>query len=224
MFERYAIYFTPTGALAQVGAAWLGWDVAEGCEVTHPDVPGLDVAALTARPRKYGLHGTVKPPMYLAEGTTAEGLAQAVENLTRDLSPVTLDGLKVSQLGRFLALTPQGSTTELSALAGRVVRELDHFRAPPSEAELARRRQSSLSPAQEEHLANWGYPYVMDQFRFHITLTGPVADAETILPVLQNHFAQVLPVPFVVDSLTLVGQAAHGMFQEIARYPLGSSG
>lgn len=220
MFERYAVYYTPKGDLARLGAAWLGWDVATGQAVAHPELPGLDVADLTARPRKYGLHGTIKPPMYLADGMTPEGLAAALETLTHSLAPVQLDGLSVTQLGRFLALTPQGETAELAEMAAQVVQTLDPFRAPPSEAELARRRQSNLTPAQEQNLADWGYPYVMDQFRFHITLSGPVDEAETILPQLQAHFAPVLPVPFLIDSLTLLGQGEDGMFREIRRYPL----
>ena len=67
-FDRYAIYFTPQGSLAEAGAAWLGWDLARGRTVAHPDVAGLDVAALTETPRKYGLHATIKPPFVLAEG------------------------------------------------------------------------------------------------------------------------------------------------------------
>ena len=221
-FDRYAIYFTPQGSLAEAGAAWLGWDVARGCVVAHPAVAGLDVATLTETPRKYGLHATLKPPFGLAEGTTADGLLAEFEALCTRLSPVTLDGLALTPLGRFLALTPEGGTAALNAMAAEVVRGLDTFRAPPSEADLARRRQANLTPAQEANLTKWGYPYVMEAFRFHITLTGklPKGDLPQVTAALAPYIAPHLPQPFTLGSLTLVGQAEDGMFHEVHRAAL----
>ncbi|MGR3628012.1 MAG: DUF1045 domain-containing protein [Sulfitobacter sp.] len=221
-FDRYAIYYTPQGSLAEAGAAWLGWDVARGQAVAHPEVAGLDVAALTQTPRKYGLHATIKPPFVLAEGTTADGLLAEFEALCTRLSPVTLDGLALTPLGRFLALTPEGDTAALNAMAAEVVRGLDTFRAPPSEADLARRRQANLTPAQEANLSQWGYPYVMEAFRFHVTLTGklPKSDLPRVTAALAPYIAPHLPQPFILDSLTLVGQAEDGMFHEVHRAAL----
>ncbi|KZZ30623.1 phosphonate metabolism protein [Sulfitobacter sp. HI0082] len=221
-FDRYAIYFTPQGSLAEAGAAWLGWDVARGCVVAHPAVAGLDVATLTETPRKYGLHATLKPPFGLAEGTTADGLLAEFEALCTRLSPVTLDGLALTPLGRFLALTPEGGTAALNAMAAEVVRGLDTFRAPPAEADLARRRQANLTPAQEANLSQWGYPYVMEAFRFHVTLTGklPKSDLPQVTAALAPYIAPHLPQPFVLSSLTLVGQAEDGMFHEVHRAAL----
>ena len=221
-FDRYAIYYTPQGALAEAGAAWLGWDLARGRAVAHPEVAGLDVAALTETPRKYGLHATVKPPFVLAEGTSADGLLAKFKTLCTRLAPVTLDGLALTQLGRFLALTPEGDTAALNAIAAEVVRGLDTFRAPPTEADLARRRQANLTPEQEANLSQWGYPYVMEAFRFHITLTGklPKGDLPQVTAALAPYITPHLPQPFVLDSLTLVGQAPDGMFHEVHRAAL----
>lgn len=221
-FDRYAVYFTPDGALARAGAAWLGWDVAQGCAVAHPDLGAVDLAGITSTPRKYGMHGTLKPPFALAQGTDAEELRMAVHALAEGLTPVSLAGLEVAALGPFLALKPVGDQTGLARMAAEVVTQLDRFRAPPSEAELARRRQSNLSAAQEQHLRDWGYPYVMDQFRFHITLTGRLSRAQEveIAPVARAYFAPYLTAPFVIGSLTLAGQGADGMFYEIERIRL----
>ena len=221
-FDRYAIYYTPQGALAEAGAAWLGWDLARGRAVAHPEVAGLDVAALTETPRKYGLHATVKPPFVLAEGTTADGVLTEFKTLCKRLAPVTLDGLALTPLGRFLALTPEGDTAALNAIAAEVVRGLDTFRAPPTEADLARRRQANLTPEQEANLSQWGYPYVMEAFRFHITLTGklPKGDLPQVTAALAPYITPHLPQPFVLDSLTLVGQAEDGMFHEVHRAAL----
>lgn len=222
MFERYAVYYTPQGALAKFGARWLGWDMERAALRDHPEVAGLDVAGLTGTPRKYGLHATVKPPFRLAAGGTVEALERRLADLCADLPPVTLDGLELSAIGRFLALTPVGDTAALSALAGRAVRDLDRFRAPPSDEELARRRRADLTPAQERNLRDWGYPYVMDAFRFHITLTGKLDEdmmART-RAALAPRLAPILPRPFRLDSLTLAGQRPDGMFVALHRYAL----
>ena len=221
-FHRYAIYYTPKGALAEAGAAWLGWDLARGRAVAHPEVTGLDVAALTETPRKYGLHATIKPPFVLAEGASADGVLTEFKTLCKRLAPVTLDGLALTPLGRFLALTPAGDTAALNAMAAEVVRGLDTFRAPPSEADLARRRQANLTPKQEANLSQWGYPYVMEAFRFHITLTGklPKGDLPQVTAALAPYITPHLPRPFVLNSLTLVGQAEDGMFHEVHRAAL----
>jgi putative phosphonate metabolism protein len=221
-FDRYAVYFTPDGALARAGAAWLGWDVAQGSAVAHPDLGAVDLAGITATPCKYGMHGTLKPPFALAQGTDAEELRIAVHALAEGLTPVSLAGLEVAALGPFLALKPVGDQTGLARLAAEVVTQLDRFRASPSEAELARRRQSNLSAAQERHLRDWGYPYVMDQLRFHITLTGRLSRAQEaeIAPVARVYFAPYMTAPFVIGSLTLAGQGTDGMFYEIERIRL----
>lgn len=224
MFQRYAVYHTPRGALARAGSAWLGWDIATGTALPHPQVPGIDdPAALTLVPRKYGLHATIKPPFALSSNSDAAHLGTDFTRLCARLAPVSLDRLEIRALGRFLALVPVGDQTALERFAASVVRELDAHRAPPGDAELARRRQRPLSPAQERNLRDWGYPYVMDQFRFHITLTGPLTgETGPVACALRPYFAPHLSEPYVIDSLTLVGEDKTGMFHEILKVPLGA--
>ncbi|WP_420569085.1 DUF1045 domain-containing protein [Thalassovita sp.] len=222
-YKRFAVYYAPEpGPLADFGANWLGWDMVAGARTPHPKIEGLDIAALTDTPRKYGLHGTVKPPFRLAPGRSVDDLATGLGALCNRLVPITLDGLELTRLGGFLALTVAGDTTPLNTLAGTVVRDLDDFRAPLNAAELERRRKAHLSTRQEELLAQWGYPYVMDEFRFHITLTGkmPRAEAEQTHAKIESLIAPLLPQPFQVRSLCLVGEDDAGMFHLIHRYAL----
>ncbi|WP_299968186.1 DUF1045 domain-containing protein [uncultured Roseobacter sp.] len=218
VYTRYGIYFTPRpGPFADAGAAWLGWDIAHGRAVGTPD------DRITKRPRKYGFHGTIKPPFRLSEGQNLEALQEATAKLAATLAPVALDGVTLDRIGRFLALTPVGDTRPLGDLAAEVVRTLDVFRAPPDAAELARRRQSGLTPLQERNLQEWGYPHVMEAFRFHMTLTGPLP-AELQGKVTSDavaHFGDLPPRPFLIDSLTLAGEAEGGFFHEIQRHSLG---
>ena len=67
-FPRYAMYFAAgaDSALSRFGAGLLGYDAHTGDEVPFPDV-ALRVAPdwhdITADPRKYGFHATLKAPM-----------------------------------------------------------------------------------------------------------------------------------------------------------------
>jgi hypothetical protein len=223
VFTRYAVFHTLTPSpLADFGAAWLGWDVARGVTVDHPKINGLDIENITDVPRKYGVHGTIKPPFVLADGTTETVLADALEILCQNTRSVTLDQLELVTLGRFLALCPMGNTDPLRDLAAKVVRDLDGFRAPMAADEFARKTTGHLTPSQTRNLQTWGYPHVMDAFKFHITLTGKlnkrlVSEAKlTLDPLIKPMLAK----PFFIDSLTLVGQRSDGMFEQITRYPL----
>lgn len=224
-FQRYAIYFTPPpGRLAEFGAAWLGWDMATGAVPPPPDIPELAKLreTITQTPRKYGFHATLKPPFRLAEGQTSAALEAAVATLGKSLAPAQVEGLQLARLGRFLALVPDGDTTRLNALAARIVRDLDSFRAPPTEAEIEKRRASGLNPEQDALLMRWGYPYVMSAYRFHMTLTGkmPKAQAEEVQKILKGYVPQLLTQPFIIDAISLVGEDDTGFFRIIHRQNL----
>jgi uncharacterized protein DUF1045 len=105
------------------------------------------VHAVTASPRQYGLHATLKPPFHLADGLSADRLMDAIKTLTATYRPFTLPPLEVGVLSDFIALRTQWSSSELQSLADRCVVELDRFRRPASQQELARRRAHPLSPA-----------------------------------------------------------------------------
>lgn len=222
MMKRYAVYYAPPqGTFASRASAWLGWDAATGQPLTPPEL-GLPAAEITRDPRKYGFHGTLKPPFRLAEDRDAEGLHRAMTDLAGRLAPVTLPGLRLASLGGFLALVPKGDTAPLQALAATVVAALDGFRAPLTEAEIARRRPEHLTPRQRELLRLWGYPYVMEEFRFHLTLTDRLEEplAGEAARILDAHFAPVLPQPFKVSELCLFGEAEDGRFHLLHRYTL----
>lgn len=219
-YSRFAIYYIPPeGPLAAFGAAWLGWDVVRGRDALQPDLPGLHDITMT--PRKYGFHGTLKPPFRLSAGATEHALAAAVGDLADMLAAASCDGLELTTLGRFLALTPHGDTRGVQRLAEACVRGLDGFRAPATPAELARRRQAGLTPHQEALLMQWGYPYVMEEFRFHLTLSGrlPTAALAVWADVARQSLPD-LPAPFVLDQIALCGERSDGHFELIHRYTL----
>lgn len=224
-FKRYAIYHAPAEpGLAEAGAQWLGWDAERGCETARPALEGLPrpLSEITAVPRKYGFHATIKAPFRLFEERSLAELEEALEALSDDLAPVRLEAMEVATLGDFLALRPVGDLAALRAMAGSVVERLDPLRAPLSEAEIAKRKPESLSLRQRDLLTHFGYPYVFEQFEMHMTLSGPLPAEERarLAPIAEAFFAPHLPRPYVIGDLCLFGEAADGRFHLIHRYAL----
>ncbi|MBU3028704.1 DUF1045 domain-containing protein [Paracoccus marinaquae] len=220
-WRRYAIYYTATGPLAEFGAVWLGWDIARSRAF---EVRPARIEALTRSPRRYGFHATLKPPFRLAPDSSEAALLADLRDLAAALEPVSLQGgLQLALLDGFPALVPSAPAPGLHDLAARIVRDLDQHRAPPTPEERARRAPERLTAAQRALLDRWGYPWVMDQFRFHMTLgdrmTAP--EAEILLATLAPELAPLLPDPHPVDAITLAGEDEAGSFHQIARVPLG---
>lgn len=196
MSARYAIYYAPPAATAlwDKASAWLGRDAYTGAAQDRPAFPALadlDLDVLTADPRGYGFHATLKAPFELAAGRDEAALLAGVRGFAAGLAPFET-AIAPGALGRFLAFRLQTVSPEMAALHGACVRELDAFRAPLSDFDLARRRKAPLTPEQDQRLVTWGYPYVFEDFRFHMTLTGQIRDddlRERVLGVLREHFA-----------------------------------
>jgi len=222
--KRYAIYYAPeTGAFAAAAASWLGWNLKSGHEVDQPIVQlPRPLAEVTAEPRKYGFHGTLKPPFRLAQGARAADLAEATARLAASLKKIEFSGLQMVDLGSFLALVPQGNTKALQHLAAEVVRRLDPYRAALTDAEIARRKPERLTVRQRDLLTAYGYPYVMEEFQFHLTLSSQLTDAEReiVAQAAAAHFSGVLPQPFCLRDLCLCGEDEAGRFHLLQRYSL----
>jgi putative phosphonate metabolism protein len=221
---RYAIYFVPSAddRLWQAGNLWLGRDPESGAVFAQ----NAEDALATAEPRRYGFHATLKPPFTLASDRDPAGLEAALADFACERVPFEASGLKVSRLGRFVALVPNDPTPELHILADACVRSFEPFRAPLSDAEIARRRPADLTPRQADYLLRWGYPYVFEEFRFHMTLTGsldPVA-AQSYENRLEALFAPILSPRIRIREIALFVEPAAGeAFRLMRRFLLGSS-
>jgi hypothetical protein len=220
--KRLAVYYAPRpGAFADTAAGWLGWDPLRGAEVPQPELPGIPFPAiLTAEARRYGFHGTLRAPFRLAEGISEAEAGRRVAKLASRLSRVECVGLVMENLQGFLALTPMGCEAALLELGAAVVEGTNDLRAPLTEAEIARRRPESLTPRQRDLLDAWGYPYVMEEFRFHLTLTDRLPDPGPTIDALSAYFAPVLPRPFLIEDLCLFGEDVAGRFHLLHRYAL----
>ncbi|WP_231575899.1 DUF1045 domain-containing protein [Pseudorhodobacter ferrugineus] len=214
--HRYAVYYAPrNGAFAGHAARWLNDDAG---------IIALPASAeiLTRDARRYGFHGTLRAPFRPANGISENDIVTEIAALALRLKPVECTGLHLENLDGFLALTPTGNTTALAALAASVVRATNPLRAPMTEADIARRRPDSLTSRQRALMGAWGYPFVMDEFRFHLTLTDRLTPEQIpqVMQALHAYFNPVLPHPFCVEDLCLFGEDAAGAFHLLHRYPL----
>ncbi|NBC33391.1 MAG: DUF1045 domain-containing protein [Alphaproteobacteria bacterium] len=210
MTTRYAIFYTPprSSALAQFGKRWLGYDIEAGVPCSQMAPAAALGQSITAEPRRYGFHATLKAPFALAEGADEAGLLDAIDRYAAMQRGVVSAPMVVGKLGAFLALVPCEPAQRLTMLAADIVRHFDPFRAPLTEAERERRRPEALTEAQRAHLERWGYPYVFEEYRFHMTLTGAL-DRETrdrVAETLRGMVAAFAGEPLVVDALSLVRQ------------------
>ena len=218
---RFAVYYAPApgSALARFGARWFA-------DVPPPAVPGIAaerLRRLTDTPRFYGFHATLRAPFALRAGATESDLAAAVEAFTATRPPAPVGALRLRRLAGFLALMPAVQDAAVGQLAQACVESFDHFRAPPDRADLATRRAAGLTPRQDALLDRWGYPYVAEQFRFHMTLTDRLdePEADAVRRALEGDVAALARAPLVIDALTLFAQADRETpFRPLARYPL----
>ena len=209
---RYAIYFMPDIAdpLWAFGCSVLGYDAASGQDVAFldgEDFASLPMAEWTSDPRLYGFHATLKAPFELAQGCDAAGLLAAARRFAAGRRAFTLAPLALAKMGRFIALTPSQPSPALQVLADDCVRDFDGFRAPLNPLDRARRLRHSLPERQVQHLERWGYPYVLQDFTFHMTLSCGLGEPD------RSHFHAMLvqayaPLsrPLLVDAIAVFAQ------------------
>ena len=208
---RYAIYFTPPrdSPLTRLAASWLGRDPFNGASVAAAVGDRAD-AWRNRLPHRRGA------PLWLsrdAEGAVSAGGRPRPKPGWPRPSPNLRPASRRSSSRALPSARSTGSSRccrprrlpELDALAGDVVKAFDRFRSPLTEAEIERRNPDALSAEEFRNLCQWGYPYVFDAFRFHMTLTGRVAagEAPRVRAALDEVFGAVLAEPVAVDGVAL---------------------
>ncbi|QQR38773.1 DUF1045 domain-containing protein [Devosia rhizoryzae] len=229
MPQRFAIYYAPSMSdpLWDRSSVWLGRDPATG-ELFEGTVAGIErtrLLNLTQSASRYGFHATIKPPMALAAGATLEDLQGALTEFAKNAQPVELGHLRLADLDGFLALVPtEENNPALQDFAAHVVESFEPLRAPLSPRDFAARLAKGLTPRQEELLEAYGYPYVFDEFRFHMTLTDRLGedDREDLKSAAQTWFGPALEEPVTLDRLVLFSEGESGnLFVRLGEYRLG---
>ena len=227
---RYAIYFAPDSdtPLHRFGSTWLGRDAVSGAALDQPGLDGIDASRqteLTATANNYGFHATLKPPFHLRDGNTADQLLEEAAAFAAARTPFQVQ-LVARDLSGFLALMQKESKAEMRELAADCVRHFDPMRALPGEAELEKRRAAGLSAQQEQMLQRWGYPYVMGEFRFHMTLSKRIKEdneRDALMQEILKHGAEALATPVTVDAISVFRQEnKKAPFTRLGRFAFGS--
>lgn len=214
--RRYAVYAVP-GASAGDADEAIRLRAAVEAWYLRDELHGLTIDA-----RRYGFHATLLAPFRLAAGHTEAELRAAAEAFAAGRAPVVIPGPRPAAMGGFRALLPNGDQDDLSALAASVVRQFDGFRAPLNEADVRRRRVERLTPRQRELFDRWGYPYVFDEFHFHLTLTDslPAERTAEVDAALAQHFAGVAGVDVPLTGITISVEPQPGAaFEILSVYP-----
>ena len=229
MTPRYAVYFTPAPDTPwwQAGSHWLGRCANTDAVLPQPALTGWSPAEqllATAQPRRYGWHATLKAPFHLALAVSETDVCKAIASIAQAHKSVPLHGLVMQYVGDCLALTLDNPIDAVAAVASHCVQDLRPLSAPLTPVDIARRRRAELSLQQDAYMLQWGYPYVFEEFRLHITLSGPLTHHSAMqrenfkLGALQ-HF-ESLP-PMTLDGLALFRESAPGdAFEYVARWPL----
>jgi hypothetical protein len=212
MSPRYAIYYTPApfSALARFGSGVIGYDCFDAVEVAHMRLDGIDSniqKLMTLDPRWYGFHATIVAPFHLKSISEDDFIAM-VSTYATETAPVRIGGLKVATIGEFVALIPTVPNEDITRFAADCVATFNPCRAPVTAADRERRLSSKLSPRQIELLDQWGYPYVLDEFRFHMTLTGALLDnmRDMFRDALEFAFAERSNDSLELDAISVMRQ------------------
>jgi len=203
--SRYAVYGVPG---IETGAPAVAVRLRAAVENWYGEWPDV-----TVHPRRYGFHATLKAPFSLAEGVTPAALEAAVSDFAAQHDAVTLPAVRPTEIGSFRALVPTGDAAEVNALEAQLVRALEPLRAPLTDADIARRRPEQLTARQRELLEDVGYPYALDEFRCHLTLTdsltsGEIADA--VDAAIAAHFADFDGVDVPMGALAVFEEPHRG--------------
>ncbi len=227
-YPRYAVYFVPPAdsVLYRFGASLIGYDAYSGQSL--PFIDGIEAEVqgwkrFTTDPRKYGFHATLKAPLSLAPGKTEDELVAAVRDVAQTPRAIPVIAPAVRNIGSFIAIVPDVPCPALHAFADDCVTAIDDFRAPLTAADRERRNVSALTERQVAYLDRWGYPYVFEEFRFHMTLAGslPAERRAHVTRILQRRFDALALHSISIDRLALFRQNdAHSGFTIIAHWPL----
>jgi hypothetical protein len=216
-YNRFAIYFMPQSEslFYDLGIRWFGWDPLRGSEVNGLHNKGTDEHLLVIeKARKYGLHATLKAPFRLRKGCELDDLISFFQDTCTRYDGCIFNNISIKKISDFIAITPNSDTTKIHSLAADIVKEFDQFRDELNESDIEKRNLSSYSLRQKEYFYSWGYPYVFEEFKFHMTL-GKLShskDGTAEEKICNEYFQEIISKPMKIDNLCLMGEDQNGMF------------
>ncbi|MDR1039556.1 MAG: DUF1045 domain-containing protein [Deltaproteobacteria bacterium] len=219
MTERYCVFHVPDpqAFLYALGSSALGRCIRTGqaLEPPWPEAAAKDFPPCPTRAAVYGFHATLVAPFESL--VPPETLTETLRRTALGLEAVPLGPLELRLMPTgFPALAPRRPPDALGDLEGVLVKAFAGFRLPPGPEELARREP--LTARQRDLARKWGYPFVFDEFRYHLTLgdrlqgPGDAPDPRTLnlLDLLSSLLTEELLEGCSVDALSLARQSRAG--------------
>jgi Protein of unknown function (DUF1045) len=226
-FARYAIFYTPQPgtAFAAFGRSWFG-RANDGVTLhafSQAGLGGASFARLAPASGRYtGLHASIRAPFAPRAGIKSDAIKTRLGKFAGRRKPLPTGPLTLARAGRFLVLRPVEATPGLDWLAAQCVASFEDFTAPPSDTERKEHTNLNLSDHQRLLLESYGDPHVMSEYRFSITLTGPLDSAhlDRVMQALWPVLEEVCASGVTVDALSLFGECPGRVpMRLIGRYP-----
>jgi hypothetical protein len=229
-FARYAIFYTPQpgSALAAFGRSWFGRanDGATLQAFSDSGLSGTGFAKVPQAAGRYtGLHAQFRAPFALREGIGLETLKHRLINFAARRKPADTGPLTLAREGRSLVLRPVEPAPMLEWLAAQCVAAFEDLAAAPSETERAAHATPNLTDYQRLLLESFGDPHVLSEYRFYITLTGPLdrTHLERVTQALWPVLEEICNTGVRIDGLSLFGDSGgRSPMRLIGRYRLGA--
>lgn len=233
-YKRVAIYFLPkkNSSLENFGKNLLGRDINKKKKIsltrrqkyfinrgfTYFD----ELKDYCEEPAKYGFHATLKAPFRLKRNVKTKNFYDVISHIAAQHSRFKIKGLKIVYSKKFTFITSRKPNKLLINLENDLVKHLDTFRAELNKTEIKKRIPDSLTFKQNKYLKEWGYPFVFDQFKFHMTLMNQnnnklsnkqKLELEKLIYKISNNVIEF-------NEISLLGENKNGHFEEIKRFKL----
>lgn len=233
-YSRYAIFYAPPkeSNLEEFGRYWFGWDPLNAKLINNKrrinylnrfgikNLINIDKNVLIAK--KYGFHGTLIPPFKLNKNYSTNTLFKKTEEIAKKLKKFKFYKFKLKKINNFYAFVQNKKNNNINKLSNRLVRELFKFRSPLTKKEIDRRNPSKLSKLQLNILYKWGYPYLMSEFNFHMTLASEVTGNKLYLELkkIERNKEIILNEINNFDKIYIFGENQKGMFENLENFSL----
>ena len=233
-YKRVAIYFLPkkNSSLENFGKNLLGRDINKKKKIsltrrqkyfinrgfTYFD----ELKDYCEQPAKYGFHATLKAPFRLKRNVKTKNFYDVISHIAAQHSRFKIKGLKIVYSKKFTLITSRKPNKLLINLENDLVKHLDTFRAELNKTEIKKRIPDSLTFKQNKYLKEWGYPFVLDQYKFHMTLMNQnnnklsnkqKLELEKLIYKISNNLLEF-------NEISLLGENKNGYFEEIKRFKL----
>ena len=148
-------------------------------------------------------------------------MEKKVYEIAKELQRFDVGKLNLKKIGNFIALVPE-KNDKIKYLSNKLVTGLDFLRDELLEEEILKRNPQTLTLNQKKMLTNWGYPYVLDEFNFNLTLTDKIDNKkiDNILKSIKRNLRYIDFEKVNFNNICIFGEKKDEKFYFIKRFKL----